>query len=180
MHPATFGELIDYLEGARASHYLDGPNDVDWVFRNEIEASREERLYVDYVEMDDGADWLTPARFDLATFGGQTPAAVQLVATLTAAGVASPGGLTAVAASWHDFIPAPDTHHSDLAVRIDDSLAALTAMTSTTIDRPSAQFIRNTWPFPLHHADLTRQVVDVTDLRARQERWLAEQAKYYY
>ena len=35
--PGTFGELCGYIEGLRVSHYLDGPNDVDWVFANVID-----------------------------------------------------------------------------------------------------------------------------------------------
>lgn len=60
IRPATFGELLDYVETLRRSDYLDGPNDVDWIFRNEIEARREEQLYVDFVETDDGDVWQSP------------------------------------------------------------------------------------------------------------------------
>ena len=47
--PADFKEVCDYAEHLRRSHYLDGPNDVDWIFRNEILAEREDSIYVDYV-----------------------------------------------------------------------------------------------------------------------------------
>src|SRR6266511_1223259 len=50
IRPATYGEVRKYVNVLRLSHYLDGPNDVDWIFRNEIEAQREEGLYVDFIE----------------------------------------------------------------------------------------------------------------------------------
>jgi len=53
IRPADFSELVRYVDLLRRSYYLDGPNDVDWLFRNEIMAEREERLYVDYVETDE-------------------------------------------------------------------------------------------------------------------------------
>jgi AbiV family abortive infection protein len=49
---ATFDDLRQHVDRERASHYLDGPSDVDWIFRNAILRRREERLYVDYVEVD--------------------------------------------------------------------------------------------------------------------------------
>ena len=44
----TFGQLRKYVDMERADFFLDGPNDVDWIFRNEITREREEALYVDY------------------------------------------------------------------------------------------------------------------------------------
>ena len=44
-----FQEFRDYVQACRNSLHLDGPNDVDWIFRNEITASRENAMYVDYV-----------------------------------------------------------------------------------------------------------------------------------
>ena len=49
IRPDRFDELIGYVDSLRVTHYLDGPNDVDWVFRNRVEESREDRLYVDPV-----------------------------------------------------------------------------------------------------------------------------------
>jgi hypothetical protein len=83
LRPATFGELVGYIDDLRASHYLDGPNDVDWIFANRIETEREERLYVDYVKTDEGPEmWLTPARYDIVErdFGRSDPSSsVRLV-----------------------------------------------------------------------------------------------------
>ena len=45
----TFGELGKLVAGERQPYYLDGPNSVDWIFRNSITAEREMTIYVDYV-----------------------------------------------------------------------------------------------------------------------------------
>src|SRR5262245_58429615 len=55
--PTTLGELQGYINSDRGSLYLDGPNDVDWIFPNEIKHQREKQFYVDYVAMDDEHSW---------------------------------------------------------------------------------------------------------------------------
>lgn len=36
MRPADFREVRERVDWLRQSHYLDGPNDVDWIFRNQL------------------------------------------------------------------------------------------------------------------------------------------------
>src|SRR5687768_12506311 len=48
--PVDFKELREGIERECQAYYLDGPNGVDWIFRNDIKREREEALYVDYVE----------------------------------------------------------------------------------------------------------------------------------
>ena len=104
IRPADFAELLRFVEGLRRSHYLDGPNDVDWIFRNEIVAEREERLYVDYVETDEGDMWISPERYD--DLGARYPsAAVELVGAFSRAGFCDPRALGVVAEVWRDFQP---------------------------------------------------------------------------
>lgn len=38
--PTTLGQLQEYINHDRDQFYLDGPNDVDWIFRNEIIQAR--------------------------------------------------------------------------------------------------------------------------------------------
>jgi AbiV family abortive infection protein len=60
--PADLAEVRGYVEQLRQQYYLDGPMDVDWIFGNEVLTSREERLYVDYVEDENGdRHWTGPA-----------------------------------------------------------------------------------------------------------------------
>ena len=60
MRPSDLRQLQEYLNPYRHELYLDGPNDVDWIFRNEIIEERESSLYVDYVEGNDGLYWSDP------------------------------------------------------------------------------------------------------------------------
>lgn len=58
--PDAFSEVESIVNLYRASHYLDGPSDVDWIFRNEIEEERERQLYVDLVSDEQGLSWYSP------------------------------------------------------------------------------------------------------------------------
>jgi hypothetical protein len=80
--------LVRYVDLLRRNYYLDGPNDVDWLFRNEIMAEREERLYVDYVETDDGDMWISPRRYD-GIGPRYASGAVELVGALSRAGMSN-------------------------------------------------------------------------------------------
>lgn len=109
IRPADFAELVRYVDLLRRNYYLDGPNDVDWLFRNEIMAEREERLYVDYVETDEGDMWISPRRYD--DIGPRyASGAVELVGALSRAGMSDERALHVVADIWRDFQPVPDTH----------------------------------------------------------------------
>jgi hypothetical protein len=46
--PVTFSDVREYVDQERVEYYLEGPHDVDWIFRNEILQRREERMYVDF------------------------------------------------------------------------------------------------------------------------------------
>ena len=83
------------MDVLRTSHYLDGPNDIDWIFRNEIEARREELLYVDYVSSDNGDRWQSPQQWDIVGIG-PPPTAVELVGAMHRTGFSTPAGLQIV------------------------------------------------------------------------------------
>lgn len=40
IRPADFREVRERIDRPRRSHYLDGPNDVDWIFRNQLFSQR--------------------------------------------------------------------------------------------------------------------------------------------
>lgn len=171
--PADFRELLGYAEELRKSHYLDGPNDVDWIFRNEIEASREERLYVDFVETDDGTGWLSPSRFDLVGYE-RVSLAVELVAALHRAGVDSEDGVSIIDEIWHDFVPEDSTRWGEVETR---SMATLERLRSAGLMTGSDQdesLILDRWTFPMHSTELDRIKVDLDELRDRQDAWTPE------
>ena len=51
--PADLPEIRRYMDSECKMLYLDGPNDVDWIFQNDILREREESIYVDYVDYND-------------------------------------------------------------------------------------------------------------------------------
>jgi hypothetical protein len=171
IRPATFGELVSYADRLRRSHYLDGPNDVDWIFRNEIEADREERLYVDYVETDDGDMWLSPQRFDNVGARHRS-GAVELVSSLARAGFCNGRALNTVAEVWRGFSPLAETHWAENE-RL--SRATLDGLPEDVVDRAltedDVRRILTSWTFPLYDADLTRVKEDLNRLRERQGDW---------
>lgn len=59
----SFEELRRYIEEACASHYLDGPNGTDWIYRNQLIDGREGSIYVDYVEVDAEYKWCPPVSY---------------------------------------------------------------------------------------------------------------------
>jgi hypothetical protein len=171
IRPATFGELLAFADGLRRSHYLDGPNDVDWIFRNEIDSEREERLYVDYVETDDGDMWLSPARFDDIGFQ-HASGAVELVGALARAGFCESRVLALVADVWRDFAPAAGTHWQENERLTESTLEQLPAEAiDPAASGKDATRILGSWTFPLYHADLTPIPEDLERLRERQRDW---------
>jgi hypothetical protein len=52
------------VDRERKEFYLDGPNDVDWIFYNDILRTREETIYVDFVENDGQHVWHDPTVLD--------------------------------------------------------------------------------------------------------------------
>jgi AbiV family abortive infection protein len=171
IRPADYAELLRFVEGLRRSHYLDGPNDVDWIFRNEIEAEREERLYVDYVETDEGDMWISPERYD--DLGARYPsAAVELVGAFSRAGLCDPRALGVVAEVWRNFQPEHETRWSDNEQLTRATVEQLPA--DAVDDELSDEDIRRileTWTFPLWGADMRIVEEDLERLWERQREW---------
>lgn len=162
--PASFAELRHHMDRHREDLYLDGPNGVDWIFRNELIAGREDAMYVDLHETEDGLQWHDPAAEPMF-FGDWTESGpFALVAGLHAAGLGTAEGLKIVHEIWKDFHPAdaPGQEHGgtrweegrDLA---DATLQSLDAADLVTPDITSQHVltIREHWTFPLYELDLT-------------------------
>ncbi|QYG94197.1 hypothetical protein HC251_18320 [Iamia sp. SCSIO 61187] len=105
IRPADLRELTAYVDLLRRAYYLDGPNDDDWIFRNEIESAREEQMYVDLVESDDGIGWWSPKRFDVVGRSTGPSAAVELVGALVRLGVGTTAGIDATVTHWESLEP---------------------------------------------------------------------------
>ena len=149
---ASFGELSELVERECRPWYLDGPNDIDWIFRNSISAKRDRDLYVDYVQdVTDAAGacfWIAPAPSD--DFRSQYPASdcVMLVQCLSRAGAVSAGGLVEIADVWRGFAPDPYTDREELHCLILETLDRFARLCGA-VDEADARFIVDHWPFPL-------------------------------
>jgi hypothetical protein len=173
MSPADFAEVQRLVDSLRASHYLDGPNDVDWIFRNQLLARREESLYVDYVHEEEGDRWVTPASNDVFLYPPRMPQVRKLVGAFHRLGVMSVEGLAAVADRWSPITLQEQTHWQEV-------LPINRAIVEDLIDRDLVTAQANSedaglaihhWPFPMGSLDLSQEKVDVSELEAQRASW---------
>ena len=157
---ATLSGVERYLAEERRSHYLDGPNDADWIFRNRALADREDVMYVDYQETDEGFHWHQPSvsRFGTRLYVSQV---CRLVADMHAAGFCDPAGLEVVNRVWRNVVPtngsagSDDTHWQDIRSRNVYTLEQLLAAgVVAEIEEAACRRIVDRWTFPLHSLDL--------------------------
>ncbi len=171
---ASFGELKKLVDHERRAWYLDGPNDVDWIFRNAISTKREQDLYVDYVQNvtdEAGANfWVAPTDILVAPDEPlnspseyAVPDCVRLAQALSKAGAGSTDGLAEIANAWRGFQPKPETDRGQIRDLIADTLDRL-ALNCDCVDQPTAQFILWRWTFPMWPLEVTEQG-DNNDLR---------------
>lgn len=168
--PCDLAELEERIRRLRRDAYLDGPHGTDWIFRNEVEGHREERLYVDFVRTDAGATyWHSPAVYADSGFAPMS-AAVRLVGALHRMGASTVEGLTVVDEIWHDFVPISSTSWPELQPRVRRTLETwVDASLATEATEEDVRLIRESWTFPLHSVPMERIKVALGDLRAEQE-----------
>ena len=140
---ASRNELISALERHRLERYLDGPNDVDWVFRNDLIAWRENDMYVDLVRTESGLEWRLPLPYNPWTV---VPSAVRLVLALQDANLFSPEALARLSAVWADFDPTVDSRFAEWSARTEASLLGAPAS--------SVDVAKELWPMPMTELDL--------------------------
>lgn len=167
--PADLGEVRKYVDLLRRSHYLDGPNDVDWIFRNSVLAQREERLYVDLVEYEEEARWFSPSRLDdIHLLDWST--ALRLVDAAERLGFATSLGLQRVAGIWRGvdlddsthWLTARDLNHQTVGSLED-------AGVSERATQADARLAVDHWLFPLYSLDMSPVEVSLEELRQLRE-----------
>ena len=165
--PATLSEIERYLHTERQSHYLDGPNDADWIFRNQAIAAREDTMYVDYQETDEGFIWHQPSLY-LSDTSLHVSQVFRLVADMRAAGICHPAGLEIINEIWRDLVPTngsdgledtPWTEIRDRNVRTLEQMRAEGVVVEIGVG--AVRRIVDGWTFPMHSLDLTW--IDVTN-----------------
>lgn len=177
--PATLGEVSGYVESLRASLYLDGPREFDWVFRNELISRRESLLYVDLVEGENGLEWWSPDIYDEMRFS-ISPISTGLVGALHRAGLTAAPTLAALSDLWSDFELAEDTHYyQDLLPRIDATLEMAANLVQIVPDPRDVEIVRSHWTFPLHLLEVREDKINRADLmaarQAQEKRWWREE-----
>ena len=167
MRPQDFKEVRLHVEGMRRSHYLDGPNGDDWVFRGEAHADREDNLYVDLVEADGERHWWTPGNRDAFGVWSAENTASMLVKAMRDVGLHTRDGLQAVAEIWRGQSYTDSTHFMEIQPLVVRTLEAVVAAGRGPMADPKAacRVILDGWHFPLHGLDMEAIAVDPDRLR---------------
>lgn len=177
LSPATFEELVRYINGNRKSHYLDGHIGIEWVFRNSMLYWREQALYVDYVEQEDGTcAWQDPDQFDKLFGDHHRPItfAADLVAALVEARLHASPALTILAARWRAFVPTDATHISEVRLLTKQTLEDLQGQGILGGGEDAWARIIEDWTFPLWNVDLSQQEIKLSKLLEERERFSGE------
>ncbi len=161
-------ELLSALATHRQAFHLDGPNDFDWIFPNELISDRERALYVDLVEADGVLIWLSPFDYDWAR---AVPKPMTLVRDIAASGLISPAGFESLRTSWATFDHEAPTGYGEWTER---SRAAFTTLAETVgFDATrwrAAERVISEWPMPLVYLDLHEEPITIAQLEEERER----------
>ncbi len=159
-HDATFGDLVQYINDERQSHYLDGPGEgPEWVFRNALLFWREQAIYVDYVEREDATcEWQDPDYFEPMMVDSRPDTiAADLVGALSAAGLHRAPALAVVAARWRGFVPKDETRITEVRREVRATWSDLQARHLVEDDSDLPESIEQRWTFPLWSVDTSEQ-----------------------
>ncbi|MCZ7424844.1 hypothetical protein O7607_03770 [Micromonospora sp. WMMA1949] len=172
--PASLGEVRGYINSLRESHYLDGPNDVDWIFRNQPISERERVLYVDLVEAGDDLIWWGPGENPMCWVSSRLP---ELVSSLASMGITSRGGLDVVSAAWKD-VPIDDSMLWSEVRRMNgqvlESMIEGKLYDEASATKDDFSTVLNHWIFPLRTLDLSEKKVSVEELKQKRQRVLEQ------
>lgn len=159
---ANFAEVQRAIEEERLPYYLDGPNDVDWIFPNSAKADRERAMYVDYVQditkQNGERYWVSPLTDpELGRYQLSTPTSLVAAQALHHVGLTTPAGLSIVADVWRSFRPTPSTTFPELSGKIKETLEGVIEMQLALEGDLNvlAKTVISHWPFPLWSLDLT-------------------------
>lgn len=166
--PATFGELRQGTLAERESHYVDGPNDVDWIYRNSMLDKREAALYADRISGENGFEWRA-AGGPNGMIHQPRAVALEYARSFAAAGAFAPAALKAIASFWGTLVLVDDTDWQEVLELNVRTLAALQHLGfDVALNRPAAQCILH-WPMPMYSLDLREIRTDVNALQRRRD-----------
>lgn len=172
----SLSDAREHIDRERQALYLDGPSDVDWIFRNDIERRREEAMYVDYVAIRDHFHdehaWHCPNPRRLTMYVPVfKPNVLRVADALHHTGLTRPDAIRIVAEVWRKTTPEALTW---LQVR-DVNIQTLNRLEDEGLLRRASQetyaTVANEWRAPLYPLDLRKIDVKPADLREEQEHW---------
>lgn len=152
-NPVTYGEIVRDVARYRESHYLDGPNDADWVFRNDLLRRRETALYVDYEENEPGKFGWTGGDPELVYVSHEI---TRLVLSMKAVGMLSETGARVTAEVWSKSTFDEDTRWEYCQEKAMIVVRSVLAQDPEVKQKflPEVRRIAEKWTFPLTGLDL--------------------------
>ena len=171
MHPATLADLQAYIDIDREEFYLDGPNDVDWIFRNDVIQQREGALYVDYVAYDEEKKWFDPSTTLALGLNVRQPESVRMVQAFYDAGFFTKESLEIIAEIWRPSPLDMNTHFQEVR-KLNYSTLELME-TRGLLELPSSTYtwLIDEWQFPMYDLDLSQITVSRNTLREQRDNW---------
>ncbi len=171
-HFTGFADTIEAIEHESQEFYLDGPNNVDWIFPNSVSMEREGQMYVDYVKdatTEGGScSWNTPLSLSHADVYLGThirPESIEVSRALYQIGATTPEGLAVVADVWRKFEPTPETRTEELTGIKNHMLERLPDKGLLAHEDPRVMQDLYCWPFPLWSLQIGISGVNLDELR---------------
>ena len=180
--PDAFEEAQSIVTSYRVSHYLDGPNDVDWIFRNQIKEGRERELYVDLTLNEERLQWYSPTDWwqrysmlqDLSEFTVLEPPICNIFLVMQEVGLFSQKALDIMAKTWKDISITKTTRWGSYVTVNQTFLKECEkkGLLSSGITNEAQEQIIDQFLYPLCGLDLGMVKVTAEELQATREQHL--------
>jgi hypothetical protein len=162
--------LRRYIDQAREEFYLDGPNDIDFIYLNDLLHTREALLYADRVRWESGFEWQKAGGpWGIQVNGLQH--GLETVRALAAVLAFTPEALNIIDETWDSLELSDDTHWQEVAalnrqtLERFDELGWLSDADASTLARVLE------WPMPLYPLEVGRKQIKLDELRAVRAGW---------
>lgn len=159
------------VEPLRQTHYLEG-NMGEYILPNSAVYQRESKLYADIEAYEDGAPLWNAPTVHANGLGSMMPAILVVVEAMSACGMFTPAGLTAITDIWSqlEFAESEGLQDAERLTRqvLDRLVAENLPAEFATQEHVNA--IHRHWPLPMYNVDLTPIPVTLEELKVEQER----------
>lgn len=172
-NPANWAEVCTWVEKETPSHYLNGPNNDDWLYRNDLVQRRETALYVDCVALDNDRRWLGPRQMDVVPDWKVPPLITLLLRSLSSLGLFRIEMLRYIHDVWRSVTMTAEFPRSRIK-EINSSVVekALSLQPHRSEQRnKDASIVIDLWSFPLSSLELGLVHTNESQLRLRQSKY---------